>query len=82
MKMLAVAVTALLLAGCARYEYTPSADGRGSYTITCPARRLGICFAKAAEICHSRPYEVLSTRRPGSGPFFLIWRDEIVVRCL
>lgn len=80
MRKLALLAAAAALAGCATAEYSPTADGRGKFTISCPANEIGRCFAKARETC-PRGYTVLSTHRPDNPLLPGVWQDRIEVQC-
>jgi hypothetical protein len=81
MKKIALALAVAALAGgCAQSERMGTGGPHHDFTIHCPAGELQICFAEARRLC-PRGYDVLSMRRPEPGPFNMIIRDQVVVRC-
>lgn len=77
-RLILASALALSAGGCATVD--PETPPGASYAISCPARRLEICFAKAKELC-PRGYEVVSMRRGNDPIAVTIARDRVVVRC-
>jgi len=80
MKKFVVLAVAGLLAACAQAEPVPGPGGRPGFAINCPAGDLGVCFAKARELCPSG-YSVVSMRRPDSLLIPTVFQDQVVVAC-
>jgi hypothetical protein len=58
---LAVALLAVLMAGCATSRETYTADGQKGHSINCSGNALtwGMCSEKAGELCGAKGYDVL-----------------------
>lgn len=80
MKQIVVVSVAAVLGACAVAERVPGPGPQASYAISCPALDLGVCFAKAREVCPSG-YTVVSTRRPDSPLLPTVFQDQVVVAC-
>jgi hypothetical protein len=68
------------LSGCAQAQYVPTADGRGSFDVQCPANNLRWCYAKADSTC-PRGYRVLETHLPDNRLLPGIWEDHLIIQC-
>ena len=89
MKTLALTLAvAALVAGCAQVDRVGDAAAP-SYSISCPAQQMGICLAKASELC-PKGYDVVDMNRLNLGggtgiPLLLdnqvLLRDRVTVRC-
>jgi hypothetical protein len=80
MKKFVVLAATAVLGACAMAEPAPGPGGRPGFAISCPAGDLGVCFAKARELCPSG-YTVVSMRRPDSVILPTVFQDQVVVAC-
>ena len=80
MKRFVVLAVAAVVAACAQAEPVAGPGGRPGFAISCPAGDLGVCFAKAREVC-PRGYAVVSMRRPDSLLLPMVFQDQVVVAC-